>query len=347
MTEVRFIDAIRAALDDELTTDPTVVLLGEDLTMGGPFGATKDLADRHGLWRVRNTPISEATVMGMAVGAALCGLRPVVEVMFMDFMTLAMDQLVNHGAKFRYMSGGRLRVPLTIRVQFGASGGFGAHHSQSLEAWFTHVPGLRVLAPSTPADAYHGLRAAIRAEDPVLFLEHRSLYWLRGPSAAPDEDDPEPWRAAVRRTGGDVTVVAWSRMVGTAMAAAEQLSDVGIEATVIDARALAPLDLEAIVGAVQRTGRLVVVAEEVVSGGLGAEIAAAVTSEAFASLIAPVVRVGAPFVPPPAGPSLEALYVPSVEKVVSVVRDLVGTTMKSRARSSNPASTLGGGTGLP
>jgi pyruvate dehydrogenase E1 component beta subunit len=321
MAETRYLDAIRAALDDELAADEAVCLLGEDITLGGPFGATKGLVDRYGEWRIRNTPISEATVVGLAVGSGLVGMRPIVEVMFIDFITLAMDQLVNHAAKLRYMTGGALSVPLTIRAQFGATGGFGAHHSQSLEAWFAHVPGLRVFAPSTPADAYSGLRAAIRSDDPVLFLEHRALYWLRG-----ERDDPgaaDPWRAALRRQGSDVTLVAWSRMVHTALEAAERLAADGISATVVDARSLSPLDLDTIVDAARATGRVAIVHEAVSTGGLGAEIAARISEAAFGDLHAPVLRIGAPFVPPPAGPELEAMFVPSVDRVATEVGALV------------------------
>jgi pyruvate dehydrogenase E1 component beta subunit len=321
MAETRYLDAIRAALDDELAADEAVCLLGEDITLGGPFGATKGLVDRYGEWRIRNTPISEATVVGLAVGAGLVGMRPVVEVMFIDFITLAMDQLVNHAAKLRYMTGGALSVPLTIRAQFGATGGFGAHHSQSLEAWFAHVPGLRVFAPSTPADAYSGLRTAIRSDDPVLFLEHRALYWLRG-----ERDDPgaaDPWRAAVRRRGSDVTMVAWSRMVHTALEAAERLAADGISATVVDVRSLSPLDLDTIVDAARETGRVAIIHEAVSTGGLGAEIAARISEAAFGDLHAPVLRIGAPFVPPPAGPELEAMFVPSVDRVATEVGTLV------------------------
>lgn len=321
MAETRYLDAIRAALDDELAADEAVCLLGEDITLGGPFGATKGLVDRYGEWRIRNTPISEATVVGLAVGAGLVGMRPVVEVMFIDFITLAMDQLVNHAAKLRYMTGGALSVPLTIRAQFGATGGFGAHHSQSLEAWFAHVPGLRVFAPSTPADAYSGLRTAIRSDDPVLFLEHRALYWLRGERDDPDAADP--WRAAVRRRGSDVTLIAWSRMVHTALEAAERLAADGISASVVDVRSLSPLDLDTIVDAARATGRVAIVHEAVSTGGLGAEIAARISEAAFGDLHAPVLRIGAPFVPPPAGPELEAMFVPSVDRVATEVGALV------------------------
>lgn len=318
MTELRLIDAIRAALDEAMADDPAVCLLGEDITLGGPFGATKGLVDRYGEWRVRNTPISEGTVLGLAVGAALAGLRPVVEVMFVDFITLAMDQLVNHAAKLHYMSGGQLRVPLTIRAQCGAVGGMGAHHSQSLEAWFAHVPGMKVVSPSTPADAKGLLRAAVRDDNPVLFLEHRGLYWVRG--EVPEVVEVPLGRAVVRRAGRDVTVVSWSRTVSTALDAAAALAGEGLDVEVVDLRTLAPFDLETVVGSVRRTGRLVVAHEAVETGGLGAEIAAAVASAAGDALRAPVVRVGAPFVPVPASPDLEALFVPSAERLADAIR---------------------------
>lgn len=327
-SEMRMIDAIHAALAAELGADPSVLVLGEDVTVGGPFGATKGLAERFGEKRIRDTPISEATIVGMAVGAALAGLRPVVEVMFIDFITLAMDQLVNHAAKLRYMSGGRLSVPLVVRAQGGAQGGMGAHHSQSLEAWFTHIPGLRVVAPSSPADAYGLLRSAIRDPDPVLFLEHRALYWTRGPVPAPDDAAAlvAIGRAATLRPGRDLTIVAWSRMARTALDAAAHLAEAGIEAEVIDLRSLAPLDLPAVLASVRRTGRLLVAHEAVRIGGFGAEIAAQVAELAHGSLRAPVVRVAAPFVPPPFSPELEALFVPGVAEVEAAARRLVGDT---------------------
>ncbi len=323
MTAIRTIDAIGAALDAALRDDPTVCLLGEDISLGGPFGATKGLADRYGEDRVRNTPISEATIMGLAIGAAMAGRRPVLEIMFVDFMTLAMDQLVNHAAKLRYMTGGQHSVPLTVRIQGGAAGGMGAHHSQSLEAWFTHVPGLTVVAPSNPADAKGLLTAAIETDDPVLFLEHRGLYWTRG--EVPDGRHVVPiGRAAVARAGRDVTIVAWSRMVTTALEAADALVAEGVEAEVIDLRTLLPLDLDTIVESVGRTGRLVVASEAVVTGGLGAEVAASVATLAHGSLTAPVERVGAPFVPVPAGPDLEAMFLPSAQDIAAGVRRTLG-----------------------
>jgi len=323
MTELRYIDALRAALEEALAADPAVCVLGEDVTYGGPFGATKGLAERFGADRIRDTPISEATIVGLATGAALVGRKPVVEVMFIDFLTLAMDQLVNHAAKLRYMSGGQLSVPLTIRVQGGAVGGFGAHHSQSLEAWLTHVPGLKVVAPFTPADAKALLAAAIADPDPVIVLEHRGLYWSRG--EVPDGAAPATiGEAAVRRPGDDLTIVAWSRMVGAALEAASTLESAGVSAEVIDLRSLLPLDLESILASVGRTGRLVVAGEAVVRGGFGAEIAASVAEAVPGVLRAPIARVGAPFVPPPAGPELEAMFVPGAPEIVAAAERALG-----------------------
>jgi len=272
MLERTYLQALRDGLREEMARDPAVYVLGEDVAVGGPFGVTRDLAEEFGQNRVINTPISEGAVVGLAVGAALLGLRPVVEVMFADFITLAMDPLVNHAAKLHYMSGGQLRVPLTIRVQGGAAGGWGAHHSQSLEAWFLHVPGLRVVMPSTPVDAKGLLKAAIRDDNPVLVVEHRGLYGARG--ELPDDDYVVPLgAAAIRRPGSDVTVVALSRMVSVAMDAAEQLAAQGISAEVIDPRSVCPLDLPTIVGSVRKTGRLVMVHEAVRIGGIAAELA--------------------------------------------------------------------------
>jgi len=323
VAEQRFIDAIREGLREEIARDPAVYILGEDVAVGGPFGATKGLAEEFGAHRVLNTPISEGTVVGLAVGAAALGFRPVVEVMFVDFITLAMDQLVNHAAKLHYMSGGQLRVPLTIRAQGGASGSYGAHHSQSLEAWFLHVPGLKVVMPSNPADAKGLLKAAIRDDNPVLYLEHRGLYWDR--AEVPDGDHLVPLgRAAVRRPGKDVTVLALSRMVGTALEAAERLAAEGIEAEVIDPRSLCPLDLEAIVASVRKTRRLVVAHEAVERGGVGAELAAQVQEAAFDYLDSPILRVGAPFAPVPFSPALEKPFVPGAEVLLAAARKAVG-----------------------
>ncbi len=320
MPERTYLQALRDGLREEMLRDPAVYVMGEDVAVGGPFGVTKDLAEEFGANRVINSPISEGTVVGLAVGAALLGFRPVVEVMFADFITLAMDQLVNHAAKLHYMSGGQLRVPLTIRVQGGASGGWGAHHSQSLEAWFHHVPGLRVVMPSTPIDAKGLLKAAIRDDNPVLVVEHRGLYGARG--ELPEDDYVVPLgAAAIRRPGNDVTVVALSRMVSVVLDAAEQLAAQGISVEVIDPRSVCPLDLPTIVASVRKTGRLVVVHEAVRMGGVGAELAAQVQEAAFDYLDSPILRVGAPSAPVPASPVLEKQFVPGTDEVLSAVRD--------------------------
>jgi pyruvate dehydrogenase E1 component beta subunit len=331
--ELRTVDAIREAMHAELAADPTVVLLGEDVSVGGPFGATRGLVEEFGD-RVRDTPISEAAVMGLAVGAAATGLRPIVEIMFMDFATLALDQLVNHAAKLRYMSGGQLAIPLTVRIQAGASGAMGAHHSQSLEAWLAHVPGLRVVAASTPADAYGLLRSAIRDPDPVVFIEHRALYWTRGLVETGDAGGIPIGRAEVRRAGRDVTILSWSRMAATALAAAELLAAEGIDAEVIDLRSLQPLDVDAIVASVRRTGRAVVAHEAVTFAGLGSEVAAIIQAEAFDALAAPVERVGAPFTPVPASPELERLFVPDAAAIAAAAR-------RTMARSRGPHTEVG------
>ena len=319
MAEIRYVNAIRLALTEELDRNPGVCLYGEDITFGGPFGATKGLAERFGEERIRNTPISEATVVGLAVGAATVGARPVVEVMFIDFITLAMDQLVNHAAKLHYMTGGQLRVPLTIRSTFGVAGGWGAHHSQSLEAWLMHVPGLKVVMPATPADARGLLKAAIRDDNPVMVLEHRALYFTHA-SVEHDDSVIALGSASVRRRGRDVTVVALSRMVHDALEAADRLAAEGIEVEVIDPRTIAPLDLDTIVESVRRTSRVVVAHEAVVNGGVGAEIAASIQEAAFDYLDAPVRRVGAPSTPVPASPALERLFTPGVDEIEGAVR---------------------------
>jgi acetoin:2,6-dichlorophenolindophenol oxidoreductase subunit beta len=321
MVEQTFLEAIRAGLQEEMSRDSAVYVFGEDVSLGGPFGVTKGLAQDFGIHRVVNTPISEGTVMGLAIGAAAAGLRPVVEIMFIDFITLALDQLVNHAAKLHYMSGGQLAIPLTVRVQCGISGAMGAHHSQSLESWLAHVPGLKVVMPSNPADAKGLLKAAVRDDDPVVFIEHRGLYWGRG--KVPDGDHMVPiGQAAVLRPGGQVTIVALAKMVGAALAAAEELAASGISAEVIDPRSVSPLDIGAIVESVRKTGRMVVAHEAVEQGGVGAEITAAVQQHALYHLDAPILRVGAPFAPVPASPSLEKEFLPDQKRIVQSVKKL-------------------------
>jgi len=325
MPDQTYLDAIRIGLQEEMKRDSSVYVFGEDVALGGPFGVTKGLAEDFGKNRVVNTPISEGTVMGVAIGAAIAGLRPVVEIMFIDFITLAMDQLVNHGAKLHYMSGGQLKVPLTVRVQCGISGHMGAHHSQSLESWLLHVPGLKVVMPSSAADAKGLLKAAIRDDNPVIFIEHRGLYWSRG--QIPDDDDLIPiGKAAVVREGSDVTIVALAKMVQSSLDAAEELSSNGISAEVIDLRSLSPLDLQTILASVKKTSRLVIVHEAVEPGGFGAEVATMVQQEAFYYLDSPIFRVAAPFAPVPASPPLEKHFVPEKDQIIRAVQRAFGNT---------------------
>jgi pyruvate dehydrogenase E1 component beta subunit len=328
---MRYIDCIRAGLELAMEADERVTVLGEDVTVGGPFTATRGLVERFGPRRVRDTPISEPTIVGMATGAALSGQRPVVEVMFIDFITLAMDQFVNHSAKLRYMSGGQLSVPMVIRAQGGAQGSYGAHHSQSLEAWFTHVPGLKVVAPSNPADARSLLMAAIADDDPVLYLEHRALYFQSDEVPAEVPDPPTFGGAEVRQAGSDVTIVSWSRMVSTALEAAASLGDEGISAEVIDLRTLRPLDLPTILASVAKTGHCVIAHEAVTEGGFGGEIASQVMSLGFDDLDAPVERVGAPFVPPPFSPALEDAFVPRADDIAAAARRTIGSVQATPA----------------
>ena len=323
MPEQSYLEAIRSGLGEEMSRDSSVYVFGEDVALGGPFGVTKDLAEEFGNNRVVNTPISEGTVMGLAIGAATAGLRPVVEIMFIDFITLAMDQLVNHAAKLHYMSGGQLTVPLTVRVQCGANGNMGAHHSQSLESWMTHVPGLKVVMPSTPSDAKGLLKAAIRDDNPVVFIEHRGLYWTRG--LVPEGDHLVPIGAAsVARYGNDLTIVATAKLLGAALEAAEQVALDGISVEVIDPRTLSPFDIGTIVSSVKKTSRLIIAHEAVGQGGIGAEIAARVQEEALYDLDAPILRIAAPLAPVPASPALEKYFVPGKNQITRAIRQALG-----------------------
>ena len=323
MAGTRFIDALSEGIVEEMRADPHVIIFGEDVAVGGAFGVTRGLLDEFGEKRVINTPISEDTIMGLAVGAAMAGKRPIVEIMFMDFMTLAMSQLVNHAAKIHFMSGGQLNVPMVIRVQQGAQGGWGSQHSQSLEAWFTHTPGLKMVAPATAADAKQMIRGAVQDESPVIFIEHRGLYFRQDA----DETTPDGLtldQARVVREGSDITLVSYSRMLTEALAAADELAGRGVSVEVIDLRSLAPIDLPTILESVRKTNRLVVAHEAVVQGGIGAEIAAQVQREALEYLDAPIERIGAPHTPPPASLELERAFVPDRAKIVSVVSQMFG-----------------------
>jgi pyruvate/2-oxoglutarate/acetoin dehydrogenase E1 component len=319
VSETTYLKQINGALFDAMRADERVFVIGEDVAEGGPYTATAGLAEEFGVERVINTPISEAAICGVAIGAAQSGRRPVLEIMFIDFVTLALDQLVNQAAKAHFMSGGQLTVPLVLRTQGGAGQRGGAQHSQSLESWLTHIPGLKVVMPSRAADVRGLLASAIADPNPVVYIENKSLYFRR--EEVPDDLEPVPiGRAGTLRRGDDVTIVALSRLVGEALAAADRLAAEGVEAEVIDPRTLVPLDLDTIVESVRRTNRLVVAHEAVEHGGFGAEIAAAVQAAAFDDLDAPIERVGAPFTPVPLSPPLEDAYLPGADEVMAAVR---------------------------
>ena len=318
----RTMDAIRTALEAELTTDERVFVAGIDVGEGGNvFGLTRGLRERFGD-RVRDTPISETAIVGLGVGAAMAGMRPVVEVMYLDFLGVCFDQLLNQAAKLPFMTGGAARMGLTVRTQFGAGRSSGSQHSQSLEALLAHVPGLTVVMPSTPADTYGLLRAAIQDPNPVVFIENRLMYGMKGPQPPADHLVPIG-RSAVVRPGTDVTVVSVSRMVHEAIAAAAALADEGISVEVIDLRTVAPLDTAPIHTSVAKTSRLLIAHEAVVPFGIGAEIAAAVGREAFWHLDAPIERIGAAPTPPPYAPPLENAWLPDRDDIASAIRRLV------------------------
>jgi pyruvate dehydrogenase E1 component beta subunit len=319
MTEMKYFQAVNQALRDAMAADERVIVLGEDVAAaGGSFKATRGLLEAFGAERVRDTPISEATITSMAVGAAMTGLRPVVEIMFMDFMTLAMDALVNQAAKARFMFGGRTSVPMVLRTPHGGGLSAGPQHSQCLEAWLAHVPGLKVVCPSTPGDAYGLLRAAIDDPDPVIVVEHKALYGSKG---AVDTGAPARiGRARIVRPGRDATLVSYGAMVAEALAAAETLAAEGVQVEVIDLVSLQPWDRETVFGSIARTHRVVVAHEAVQAFGVGAEIAAAIADEAFDELDAPVLRVGAPFMPVPFAKSLEARYRADAGRIVAALR---------------------------
>lgn len=316
--EATYTGTVASTLALAMRNDPSIIVLGEDVALGGPYLTTKGLAEEFGAQRVLNTPISEAAICGVAIGAAQSGLRPVVEIMFIDFIGLALDQLVNGAAKAHFMSGGQLSVPMVLRTQGGAGQRGAAQHSQNLESWLAHVPGLKVVMPSCAYDVAALLPTALQDPNPVVIVESKSLYFRR--ELLPEVVPSEPLgRARVRRAGADVTVVALSRMVPEALTAAEQLAEQGIEAEVIDPRTLVPLDLDAVTTSVARTGRLVIVHEAVAQGGFGAELAAQVQHESFYDLDAPIVRIAAPFTPIPLSPSLEDAYLPGVDRIVEGV----------------------------
>ena len=325
MREILYREAIVEAMAEEMERDETVFVMGEDIAeFGGSYKTTAGLLEKFGKERVRNTPIAEQGIVGAALGAALMGMRPVAELMYIDFSAVAMDQIVNQVAKVRYMFGGKAKTALVIRTQGGAGRSSAAQHAQSLEAWFVHVPGLKVVMPSTPRDAKGLLKSAIRDDDPVFFIEHKLLYLQKGP--VPEEEYTVPLGVAeVKREGRDVTIVATSSMVGRSLQAAAELEKEGVSCEVVDPRTLFPLDKETILASVRKTGRLLVTHEAVQRCGWGAEIAAIAAREAFDYLDAPIVRVCAKETPVPFSPKLEGHVIPNKDDVIAGVRTLLQT----------------------
>jgi acetoin:2,6-dichlorophenolindophenol oxidoreductase subunit beta len=323
MRELTYAQAVREALTEEMTRDPNIILMGEDIGVyGGVFKVTEGLLARFGPERVRETPISEAGFVGAGVGLAMTGKRPIMELMFMDFLWVASDQIFNQAAKMRYMSGGRVKMPFLIRTQQGGGRGNGAQHSQSLETVFTHIPGMKVVLPATPYDAKGLLKCALREDNPVIFIEHKLLYNTKG--QVPEEEYTVPLGVAdVKRAGSDVTLVSLSRTVLFALEAAEEAGQEGVSAEVIDLRTTVPLDVEAVLKSVRKTGRLVVAHESHTRLGIGAEIAALVQEHAFDYLDAPIVRVGAMDIPIPASKTLEDVVLPGKAQILEGIRKVV------------------------
>jgi pyruvate/2-oxoglutarate/acetoin dehydrogenase E1 component len=322
--ELSYREAVRDALSRAMREDDDVFIMGEDIAeMGGSMGVTQGMLAEFGPERVRNTPISEAAIVGTGIGAAMQGMRPVVEIMYEDFLTLSLEQIVNQAAKHRYMSGGQLKVPLTIRTQGGAGWSPGAQHAQQLEAWLVHVPGLKVVFASTPSDVRGLLWSSIYDDNPVVFFEHRTLYGIK--EDVPDELEPVPLgRARVHREGEDVTVVATGRLVHEALGAAREAEENGVSVEVVDPRTLQPLDEATLIDSVKKTNRCVVAHEAVVRGGYGAEVTAVVQHGAFDWLDAPIERVGARFVPLPFAPVMEEFVVPHAADVLAAIYRTVG-----------------------
>jgi pyruvate dehydrogenase E1 component beta subunit len=317
--EIRYYEALNQAMFEEMTRDQRVFLFGEDVGLvGGTFRVSEGLMAEFGSRRVRDTPIAEATIVGIAIGSAMAGMRPIAELMTMNFAIVAMDMIINHASKMHYMFGGQVKLPLVIRAPGGGGTQKAAQHSHSIESWFVNTPGIRVVIPSTPYDAKGLLKTAVRSEDPVLFIEHEMLYSVKG--EVPEEEYLLPMGVAdVKRAGRDVTIVAWSKMVYEALRAAELLAAEGIEAEVVDPRTLDPLDFETIVRSVARTRRAVIVEEGWRNVGVGAELAARLQEELFYDLEAPVQRVAAADVPTPYAKNLEKLALPDARRVVDAV----------------------------
>jgi pyruvate dehydrogenase E1 component beta subunit len=319
------LQAINAAIADAMADDDMVVVLGEDVAdpeEGGVVGVTKGLSARFGEKRVRSTPIAEQAIMGAAIGASLVGYKPVAEIMLMNFTTVAMDMIVNHAAKLRFMSGGQTHVPIVVRTMTGTGFGSGGQHCDYLEAWFAHTAGMKVVAPSNPADAYGLMRAAINDPDPVLYIENLPSYWQSGEPAAPGHVVPIG-KARVAKEGSDVTIVSYSRIFNEAMAATKTIEAAGISAEVIDLRTISPWDKLAVFASVAKTGRCVIAHEAVTQFGVGAEIAAVLSHEFFGKLKAPVTRLGAPYAPVPFSKPLESAYAPTAKQIAETVIALV------------------------
>lgn len=322
MRNITFSEATLEAMAEEMQRDERVFIMGEDIArQGGIFGQFKGLPDKFGFERVKDTPISETAIVGAGVGAAMAGMRPVVDMHFVDFITVAMDEVVNQMAKVSYMFGGQCKMPIVLRAPDGIIRSAAAQHSQTLESWFLHVPGLKVVIPSNPADAKGLLKAAIRSDDPVLYFEHKGLFPLKGP--VPEGEHVVPiGKANVARSGQDVTIISYSLMMHRVLEAAEELAAKGINAEVIDLRTISPLDKETIFTSVAKTKRLMIVHEAVKTGGVGAEVSALVAEEMIDCLDAPIRRLGAPFVPTPFSPSLERLVKISAGDIVNAAQEL-------------------------
>ena len=325
MQQITMGEAVNQALREEMRRDEQVFVAGEGIGVGihsNPKFPTFGLLEEFGTRRVKDTPVSEAAIAGLAVGASVMGLRPVVEIMFNPFFTIAADQIVNHAAKLRYLSGGKSKFPLVIRMKSGSGIGAGCQHSHNLEAWLAHCPGLKVVMPGTPADAKGLLKSAIRDDNPVIFIEDMILYFVPGP--VPEEDYSIPIGVAdVKKPGGDVTLVTWSKMLGAAFKAAAKLEQEGISVEIVDLRTLVPLDEETILKSVTKTGRLVVLHEATRTGGFGGEIAAVVAEKAFAQLKAPIKRIAAPDIPVPYSKPLEEFYLPNEKMIIESIRAIM------------------------
>lgn len=323
MMQMTYREALRQALFDAMSEDENIFILGEEVgRYGGAYGVTKGLIDDFGAQRVLDTPISEPAIVGAAVGAAMCGLRPVAELMYVDFIGMTMDQLANQAAKIRYMFGGQIGVPMVLRTQGGTGRSAGAQHSQSLEAYVMHTPGLRLVMPATVTDAYHLLRQSLTQPDPVVFIEHKSLYTLK--EGVDLTAKPTPWgKAKVLRKGRDIVIVTYSRQVHFALQAAQELSNVGIEASVIDLRSLNPLDFDTIRDEVEKIGKVIVVSEGVLTSGVAAELAARITEECFDYLTDPVIRIAGEDIPISVSAALETNSVPSADLIAQTAKRLV------------------------